>query len=138
MGAAGCIDQLRSDPHATARLAHRTFQYIAHAQFAADLLHVDGLALVGKARIPGDDKEPADAGERGDDFLDHAVGEILLLGVAGHVLERQNRYRRLVGQRQWRRRGTFGGSGASITDSVDPYGPGNVLDLLLAQILEDK
>jgi hypothetical protein len=37
------------------------------------------LALVGEGRIAGDDEEPADAGERGDDLLDHAVGEIFLL-----------------------------------------------------------
>jgi hypothetical protein len=37
-------------------------------------------------------------GERGDDFLDHAVGEVLLLRVAAQVLEWQHRDRRLVGQ----------------------------------------
>ena len=41
--------------------------------------------------------------ERGDDLLDHAVGEIFLLRVAAHVLERQHRDRRLVGERQRRR-----------------------------------
>ena len=28
---------------------HRAFEHVAHAQFAPDLLHVDRLALVGKA-----------------------------------------------------------------------------------------
>jgi len=58
------------------------FKYIAHAQFAPDLLHVDRLALVGEARIAGDHEQPADAGERSDDLLDDAVGEIFLLRVA--------------------------------------------------------
>ena len=59
---AGCrVDQLRGDAHPAAGLAHRAFEDIADAELAADLLHVDGLALVGKARIAGDDEEPADA-----------------------------------------------------------------------------
>jgi len=62
-----------------------------------DLLHIDRLAFVGKARIAGDHEQPADARERSDDLLDHAVGEILLLRVAAHVLERQHRDGRLVG-----------------------------------------
>jgi hypothetical protein len=37
------------------------------------LLHVDRLALIGEARIAGDDEEPADAAERGDDLLDQTV-----------------------------------------------------------------
>src|SRR6516162_2049974 len=47
-----------------------------------DAAALDGLALVSKSRIAGDDEQPADAGQRGDDLLDHAVGEILLLRVA--------------------------------------------------------
>ena len=37
---------------------------------------------------------------RKDDLLDHAVGEILLLGVAAHICKRQYRDRRLVRQRK--------------------------------------
>ena len=36
--------------------------------------------------------------KRRDDVLDHAVGEIVLLGVAAHVHERQDGDRRLVGE----------------------------------------
>ena len=62
-----------------------------NAELTADLLHIDRAALVGKGGVTRDDEEPSDAGERSDDFLDHAVGEILLLGVAADVLERQHR-----------------------------------------------
>jgi hypothetical protein len=135
----GRVDQLRSDADAVAGFAHRAFQNIADAQFATDLLYVDGLALVGKARIAGDDEEPADAGEGGDDFLDHAVGEILLLGVGTHIGERQHRDRRLIGERQSccrRRRWALRGGG--IADPIDAHRPGNVFDLLLAEILKGK
>ena len=65
-----------------AGFAHRAFEDITDIQFAANLFHINGLALVHKARIAGEDEEAADARERGDDLLDHAVGEILLLRVA--------------------------------------------------------
>src|SRR5262249_52898404 len=93
------VDQLRSDPHATACLANRTFQDVADTEFAAHPLHVDRLAFVSEGRIAGDDEEPADARERSDDLLDHAVGEVFLFGVAAHVREWQNRNGRLVGER---------------------------------------
>ena len=61
MRASGSFDELRSDANAASRFAHRTLEHIADAQFAADLLYVDRLALVRKARIAGDYEEPADA-----------------------------------------------------------------------------
>src|SRR5207244_5979560 len=51
MRAARGVDQLRGDAHSAARLADRAFEHIADAQFAPDLLHIDGLALIGEARI---------------------------------------------------------------------------------------
>ena len=94
------LDQLGGDAQAIASLAHAAFQDIAHAEFASHLPDVDGLALVDEARIAGDDEQPFDARQPGDDVLDHAVGEIFLLRVAAHVLERQHGDRRLVGERE--------------------------------------
>src|SRR5439155_23361152 len=37
---------------------HTTFQKITHSQFSTDLLHIDGVALVGEGRVAGDDEEP--------------------------------------------------------------------------------
>ncbi len=106
MRSIGCVNQLCGDPHPAASFAHRAFEHIADTQFATDLLHIDRLALVNEGRIAGDDKEPADAGECGDDLLDHAVGEILLLRVAADIGKGQHRDRRLVGERQRRRLGS--------------------------------
>jgi len=78
MRARRCVDQLAGDAHLVAPLAHRAFEYVAHAKFARHLLYVDGSALIRKAGIAGDHKEPRQ--------------------VAGHVLERQYRDRRLFGQ----------------------------------------
>ena len=134
------LDQLSGDAHPVAALAHRAFEDVAHAKLAADLLHVRRLALVGKTRIAGDDEEPADAGERGNDFLDHAVGEILLLGVAADVLKRQHGDRRLVGERQCggfgQDRGRPGRMRARRPRSNAEYvnGLGDVLQRLVAEV----
>ena len=39
---------------------------------------------------------PSEPRERGDNFLNHPIGKILLLGIAAHVLERQHGDGRLV------------------------------------------
>ena len=41
VGAGRRIDELAGDAHAIRRLAHAAFEHVAHAEFAADLLHVD-------------------------------------------------------------------------------------------------
>ena len=94
----GGIDQLPGDPHAGGGLAHAALEHVADAQFAADLFHIDRAALVGEARIARDDEQPADARQRRDDVLDHAVGEVLLLRVAAQIQKWQNRDRRFVRQ----------------------------------------
>lgn len=79
-----------------------------------------------------------------DPLLDHAVGEILLLRVARHVLEWQDRERGPVGQGQWRfgprpraflprTRGRVG-EGVCRPDPVHPHRPCDVFQALLAEI----
>jgi len=136
----GGVDQLRGDAHATACLAHGAFEHITHAEFAPDLLHIDGAAFVGEARIAGDDEEPFDPRQRSDDLLDHSVGEIFLLRVTAHILKRQYCDRRLVGQCERRRRYRRTWLGRTWPfaeqDAVDAHRPRDVLDLLLAHVLE--
>ncbi len=104
MHAARRVDQLAGDPHPAARPAHAALEHVAHAELAADLLHVDRPAAVGEARVARDHEQPAQAGQLGGDVLDHAIGEVVLARVAAQVLERQHGDRRLVGQRGRRRR----------------------------------
>ena len=56
------VDELPGDADARARLAHAAFQHVAHAKLAADLLHVDGAALVGEGRIARDDEDVPGSG----------------------------------------------------------------------------
>jgi hypothetical protein len=91
------------DAKAVPGLAHAALQRITHAELAPDLPDIHSFAFVNEARIARDHKQPFDPRQAGDDVLDHAVGEIFLLRVAAHVLERQYRDRRLVGKRElWR------------------------------------
>ena len=133
------LDQLAGDAHPVAGLAHAAFEHVAHAELAADLLDVDGLALVGEGRIARDHEQRLEARQRGDDVLDHAVGEIFLLGIAAHVLERQHRDRRLVGQRQRvRALGMLEGRRGlrAEPDAPGAHRLGDVLQRLLAQVVE--
>src|SRR4029077_20736453 len=68
MRAGNRVDQLPGDPDPVPCFAHRAFEDIADSKLAADPLYIDGLPFVGEARFPGDDEEPADAAERGDDL----------------------------------------------------------------------
>jgi hypothetical protein len=95
-----CIDELRRDAHTVGRFAHAAFKNIAHAELAPDLLYVHCAALVGEARIAGDDEQPAHARERADNVFHHPVGEIVLRRIAAHVLKRQDSDRWLVGGEQ--------------------------------------
>ena len=54
------------------------------------------LALVGEAGVAADHEQAADLAQIGDDVLGDPVGEILLLRIAAHVVERQDGYRGLV------------------------------------------
>ena len=100
MAAGQRIDELRRDAQPRARPADAAFEYIAHAEIARDPLHVDCPALVDECRVAGDDEQPADAGEPGDQILGDAIGKVLLFGIAAHIGERQHRDRGAVGQRQ--------------------------------------
>ena len=104
MGAGSGVDQLSRDANAVPGSPDAAFENVTHAQLAADLLHVHRLAPVGEARVAGDDEDPLDPRQAGDDVVDHAVGEVVLLGIAAQIGERQHRDRRLVRQRQARSR----------------------------------
>ena len=104
MGAGLGIDKLSGDADLATRLAHAALEHVANAKLASDLLDVDRLALVGEARIAGDDEQRPEPRQSRDDVLDETIDEVFLLRVAAHVLERQHGNRRLVGQGEGRSR----------------------------------
>ena len=139
------IDQLHRDAHAVARLAHAALDHVLHAELRRHLLDPDRAVLVHEGRVARDHEQVAKARERGDDVLGQAVGEELLLGIAAHVDERQDRDRRLVRDRAQRgasaarpRAAPDGRLSVSLVEAHPEHAdrPGDVLDALLAQILE--
>src|SRR5262245_38222404 len=92
------VDKLPRYTYSVSCFAHTAFEYISHSQLAPDLLHIDGSALVGEARVPGDDKEATKARQRRNYFLDDTIREILLLAVATQVVEGEDSDGRFAGQ----------------------------------------
>ena len=84
----GSLDRLRRNPYPLPCFPYRSFEQYRTLRSRPTLFHVDHPPFVGKARIAGDDEEPANTTERGDDRLDHAVGEIFLLDIAAQILKR--------------------------------------------------
>ena len=97
------VDQMPDDPDPASGPPNAALEHVAHPELAPDLLHVDRPPPVSEARIACDHEQPAHPRQRRDDLLDDAVREILLLGIAAQVLERQHRDRGPVRQRQRRR-----------------------------------
>src|SRR5262249_16716928 len=136
VSAAHRIDQLGRNSQSTPSLAHTAFEDKANAKFAADLSDVGRFSFVSKTRVARDHKQRFETRQRGDDVLHHAVSEILLLGIARHVLEWQNSDRGLVWQRQCRRDILGSGDGGWPRDRIGPDRLVDILDLLRAQIGE--
>jgi hypothetical protein len=68
-----------------------------YVKLVSDLLNVDRRALVGKARLSGNDEQRPEPRQRCDDAFDQSVGEVILTGIIGQVLERKHGNRRPVG-----------------------------------------
>src|SRR5262245_52388425 len=93
------IDQLGGDPYLLPGFAYTPFYHVLHPHLTADVPDLYRLALVGKSRVAGDDKQAGDFGEIGGDVFSDAVAEVLLLGIITHVDKGQDEDGGLV--RQW-------------------------------------
>ncbi len=96
VGAVAAGDQLGRDAYAWTGFAHAAFEQELDAEFLADVLHLHRATLVGERGVARDDGEARDLREISDDVLGDAVAEILLLRVAAHIGEWQDRDRRFV------------------------------------------
>ena len=134
MGSGLRLDQLHVHPHPLAAALDAALQHIAHVEIAADLADVDRLPAIGEGGVAGDDDGAGDAGKVGGQALRHAVDEILLIGAAAEVGERQDDHRkaRRAGPDIWR--GGVGLAGPGGGGRVDAHRPGDVLQGLFAEI----
>ncbi|MBK6452488.1 MAG: hypothetical protein IPF84_08105 [Proteobacteria bacterium] len=83
--------------------AHAAFEQSGHTELLADLANIDVLASFEReARRAGGDMDARNFRQGVDDFLGHAIAEILVLGIGTHVCERQDRNRLRPRRKLWR------------------------------------
>src|SRR5947199_39280 len=90
MAAVLAAHELSRYAHPFSDLPHASFQDKGNAKLLADLLHFYRLAFVGKGSVARDHEQSGDLGQVSDDVLRNPIAEVLLLGVAAHVVKRQN------------------------------------------------
>src|SRR6516225_920442 len=141
MAAVQAVDQLCRQSHTIAGLANAPFQHIASAENSPDFADVPRLSLEHKTRVASYDQQFLNFRQRRQHVFRDAVGEIFLLGIASHVLDRQHRDGRLI--RQWRRAFNLGntrGNGLlAFTRRTHLIGPDwllNVFHLLNTKVHE--
>ena len=136
------VDELRRDPQAVAGLSHAAFQDVAGPQLPGDLADPGVLVFEREAGVAGHHGKRAPVRQSGDDVLGQAVGEVLLLGVAAHVLERQDSDRRprqelrLGVGRRGRAAAGIGGRLFAQQNAIDPHRLADVLNRLRAHVGE--
>jgi hypothetical protein len=83
-------DQLRRDPHPVAGSTDGPLDDGLHTQLLGDLRQVAVGALVGHGGGPGDHSHSADRSQPSHYVFRHAVAEVLVVGIAAQVRERQH------------------------------------------------
>ena len=79
------VDQLNIHPNLIASPPYAAFEDIPNAEFAADLLHVDGLTPVGEGRVAGNHKASRYPREICSQIVGDAIGEIFLVWITRQV-----------------------------------------------------
>ena len=87
------IDELCGDPQPLARSPQAALKHVADAEILSYLPNVDGTALVDERRVAGDHRETRETAQCGDDVIDNAIGEVILLRIAAEVHKGQDRQR---------------------------------------------
>jgi hypothetical protein len=92
------INELDRDPDPAFFLAHTAFKHIAHTKLSAHLLHADSLALEDERRVRAMTKRSGILERPVMISSVDAVAEILLLGIAAHVVKGENGNGGLIGK----------------------------------------
>jgi hypothetical protein len=136
------VDELDVDPHAVAAALRRAFKHIAHVKFAANLLHVVGLTLVGESGVARDHERAGDARKIGGETLGDAIDEIVLFRIAAYIGKGEDHDRevRCFGWDRNQRQSSSGLPGHRPADfeRIGPDRLGDVLELGQAQIADGE
>ena len=88
------IEKLGGDADRRAGLAHAAFKHVSDTEIAPDLAHVNRLTFVAECGVARDHEQVFEEGQFGNDLFGQPIDEIILFGIAGKIVERQNRDRR--------------------------------------------
>ena len=113
------VNELNVDAHAVPAALDAALEDIADVQLAADLLQIDGFALVGECGVAPDHERASNARKIGRQALRDPVDEMLLLRVAADIGEAARRPSRGAAGRIFRATGAGAGfaSGGAPTSS---------------------
>ena len=84
------IDQLHVDPKEVATTLHRSFEHVADVQLTSEPHYVDRLTFESERGVARNHERAIDPRQVGGQALGHAIDEVVLLGIASDVCERQN------------------------------------------------
>jgi len=79
------VDQLNIHPNLVVSPPHAAFEDIPNAEFAADLLHVDGIAPIGERRVAGDHKAPRYSREIRSQIVGDSICEVFLVWIIRQI-----------------------------------------------------
>src|ERR1700722_16906536 len=92
MYAAFHVYKLHVDPELIAASLDRSFKYVSDVQFASQLLNVNGFAFETERCVARNHERANDARQVRGQALGHPIHEVVLLGIATDVCERQHHY----------------------------------------------
>jgi len=81
------VNQLDVDPKPVSTTLHGPFQHLAYVQFATNPLHIDSFFLKGEGGVARDYERASDARQVCGQAFSHAIGKIILLGIAANISE---------------------------------------------------
>jgi len=84
------VYKLHINSHPVAATLYRTLKDIADIQLPTQLLHVHRFPFEGERRVARDHERASDARQVRGEALGHAIGEIVLLGIATDIREREH------------------------------------------------
>src|SRR5262252_6955498 len=90
MAAVQAVDQLCRQSYAIAGLADAPLQHMADAERSPDFADVSRVSPEHKTRIASDNQQFRNLRQRRQYVFSDTVGKILLLGIAAHILKRQD------------------------------------------------
>ena len=87
MSACSSFDQLPCNPYPLPRFANASFEHIANAKLAPNLLDVDRLTLVGECGIGRYHEAAGNTRQIGCQIFSNAGHEVLLFGIVAEIVE---------------------------------------------------